>query len=249
MFPASTSTEHGESLMTQIPLANLAESATDISSPPQDEPAVPVKKIWALFFGSLAWIPLFFVLGWFDTATELIPRHVGIDQACLVIAPVLGLLAGALGIYLTKKLTIRQRIVLPLLIMSEVSLGAFVVANRASSIVEGWLDFPHGKTHTRQGLIRISRAYQTHGKNSSQYIQTMPIWSNLEIAPEDFLFMQNNRRPGDDGRNPDNISSRGYFCAKVTVEESAKAIRILHAGSQKLPQGTVMVCPVPGRVP
>jgi len=52
--------------------------------------------------------------------------------------------------------------------------------------------------------------------------------------------MQNNRRPGDDGRNPNEISSLDYFCAKVTIEQSDKALRILHAGSGKLPQGTVI---------
>ena len=116
-----------------------------------------------------------------------------------------------------------------------------------ASIVEGWVDFPKGKSHTHQALFLISRAYQTHGKGSSQYIQTMPIWSNLEIAREDFTFMRSHRSPDDDGNNPDEISSRGYFCAKVTIEQSDNALRILHSGSQKLPQGTVILCPVPTR--
>jgi len=114
--------------------------------------------------------------------------------------------------------------------------------------MEGWLDFPSGKSHTRQVLFVISRAYQTHGKGSSQYIQTMPIWSNLEITREDFAFMRNHR-PGDDGQNADEISSRGYFCAKVTIEQTDKALRILHSGSQKLPQGAVILCPIPTRLP
>jgi hypothetical protein len=54
--------------------------------------------------------------------------------------------------------------------------------------------------------------------------------------------MRNNRRPGDDGHNPDEISSRGYFCAKLTIEQSDKALRILHVGSQTLPVGTVIFC-------
>lgn len=61
--------------------------------------------------------------------------------------------------------------------------------------------------------------------------------------------MRSNRRPGDNGRKPDEISSRGYFCADVTIEQSDKALRILHAGSQTLPEGTVILCPVAARAP
>jgi hypothetical protein len=205
---------------------------------------VPVKSIWTLFFGSLSLIPLSRALGWFNTTTELIPTHERVDQACLAIAALCGLLACGTGIYLTRRLTIIQRIMLPLVIMLEAALGIFMVFNHTASIVEGWLDFPAGKTHTREALFQISRAYQTHGKGSSQYIQTMPVWSTLEITREDYAFMRNNRRPGNDGHNPDEISSGGYFCAKLTIEQSEKAIRILHSGSQKLPDGTVIFCPV-----
>ena len=226
--------------------------ARDESTMPQtlkNQHAVPVKSIWALFFGSLLLIPLSIALGWFDTTTELIPRHEKVDQACLAIAALCGLLAGGTGIFLTRRLTIIQRIMLPLVIVVETAIGIFMVANHAASIAEGWLDFPTGKTHTRQVLFQISRAYQTHGKDSSQYIQTMPVWANLEISREDYLFMRNHRRPGDDGHNPDEISSRGYFCAKLTIEQSDKATRILHTGSQKLPGGAVIFCPVVTHVP
>jgi hypothetical protein len=211
---------------------------------PTSEQAVPVKSIWILFFGSLSLIPLSMALGWFDTTTELVPTHEKVDQACLAIAALCGLLVCGTGIYLTRRLAMIQRIMLPLVLMLEAAIGVFMVANHTASIVEGRLDFPTGETHTRQVLFQISRAYQTHGKGRSQYIQTMPIWSNLEITHEDFVFMQNNRRPRDDGHNPDEISSRGYFCAKVTIEQSDHALRILHAGSRKLPESTVILCPV-----
>jgi hypothetical protein len=61
--------------------------------------------------------------------------------------------------------------------------------------------------------------------------------------------MRNHRPPHDDGKRFDEISSQGYFCARVTVEQSDAALRILHAGSQKLPQGTVILCPVPNQLP
>lgn len=211
--------------------------------------AAPVKSIWALFFGSLSLIPISMALGWFDTATELVPTHAKVDEACFAIAAACGLLAAGVAIYLTRKLTTIQRIMLPLVIMFEAAIGVFLTTNHAASITEGWLDFPADRIHTRQVLFPISRAYQTHGKGSSQYIQTMPIWSNLEITREDFTFMQNNRRPGDNGHNPDEISSRGYFCAKVTIEQTDRSLRILHAGSRKLPEGTVTLCPVSASSP
>jgi hypothetical protein len=213
----------------------------------QQTAPVKVKMIWTLFFGSLSLIPISIVLGWFDTTTELIPTHEIVAQGCFAIAALCGLLASGTAMYLTRKLSIIQRVILPLVIMFEVAIGIFMVAWHTSSLIEGSLDFPAGKTHTRQVLFLISRAYQTHGKGSSQYIQTMPIWSNLEITREDFLFMQNNRRPGDDGHNRDEISSQGYFCAKATIEQSDKALRILHSGSQKLPKGTIVLCPVLNR--
>lgn len=196
-----------------------------------------------LFFGILALLPLSFAVGWFDTATELLPAHDSVDQFCMVFAIACGVLAGAAAIYLTRSLKWVQRIMLPLVILFEAVIGTFLVTSHITNIVEGYLDFPAGSTHTRQALFFINRAYQTHGKGASQYIQTTPIWSNLEITKEDFAFMQSHRRPGDDGHNPDEISSRGYFCARVTIQESGHALRILHAGSQKLPSGTVLVCP------
>ena len=216
---------------------------------PTNQQAAPVKGIWALFFGSLSLIPLSLILGRFDTTTELVPTHDNVAQACFAVAAACGLFACGMGIFLTRKLAVIQRIMLPLVFMFVTAIGVFLVADHTWSMVEGRLDFPAGGTHTRQVLFQISRAYQTHGKGTRQYIQTMPIWSNLEITSEDFAFMQNNRRPGDDGPSSNEISSRGYFCAKVTTEESNNAIRILHAGSQKLPLGTVVICPLGPRVP
>ena len=208
-----------------------------------NQETVSTKGIWALFFGSLSLIPISLGLEVFDTATELVPTHEEIEATCFAIAAVVGLLACVGAIYLSKHLNNRQRVVLPLVIMLEAALGVFLVADHTASIVEGWVDFPANRTHTRQVLIQISRAYQTQGKGSTQYIQTMPVWSNLEITPEDFAFMRNNRRPGDDGHSPDEISSHGYFCADVMIEQSDHAIRILNAGSHKLPKGTVIRCP------
>jgi hypothetical protein len=65
----------------------------------------------------------------------------------------------------------------------------------------------------------------------------------MEVTESDYQFMLSHRRPGDTLHNPDEISSKGHFCAKVTLQESDRALRVLHAGSRKLPPGTVIFCP------
>jgi hypothetical protein len=115
----------------------------------------------------------------------------------------------------------------------------------AAEILEGRIDFPPSNTRTYENeLLLISRAYATHGKGRSWNIQTMPIWSNINITESDYNFMRAHRAPYDHGTNPDEITSNGYFCAKVTIQKAGEAIRVMHAGRWKLPAGTVIRCPV-----
>jgi hypothetical protein len=199
--------------------------------------------VYGLFFGSFSLVLLSVVVGLFDTTTELVPAHEKIQQFLLVFAGLCGLMTCGAGVYFTRGLKISQRIVLPLVFLFETAIGVFLMGGHLASIAEGWIDFPAGRTHTEVVPMQISRAYETHGKGSSQYIQTMPIWSTLEITRADFVFMRDHRRSEDDVKDTDEIKSRGYFCAMVTVEWTDKAVRILHAGSDKLPAGTVVVCP------
>lgn len=43
-------------------------------------------------------------------------------------------------------------------------------------------------------------------------------------------------------KEPSNVPSRSYFCAKVTMQQSGEALRVLHAGKQALASGSVHVC-------
>lgn len=199
--------------------------------------------LWTLYIVSLALTLLAKALGWFDRTTLLAPNHAHIDQACMALAGLGGAVFCALAIYSTRRLSIVQRIVLPLLLLLLASIGVFMVAEQCASLLVSRMDFPAGKTRTRTVLLMIERAYRTHGKSSSQYIQTTPIWSNLEIAPQDFAYMQQHRGPADDGRNPNEIVSKSYFCARVNIEETDKAVRILNAGSHPLPAGSILPCP------
>ena len=66
----------------------------------------------------------------------------------------------------------------------------------------------------------------------------MPIWSNIDITQSDYNFMLGHRSPDDNGRDEDEIRSNGYFCAKATLQQPGEALRVLHAGTYKLPQGS-----------
>ena len=195
---------------------------------------------WLVGIGCL-WV-LYLVLGWFDNTTELSPSHDGVLLACFAIAGVSGLASGIVGTRNSKNMTVWRRAALVFGLSMLGFLSVAMVSIRTATIVEGLIDFPPDKTKTYTTLILISRAYQTHGKGRSWNIQTTPIWSDLEITKEDYEFMRTHRRIGDNTTDPDEISSKGYFCAHVRIQQSGNALRVLHAGSLKLPKGSVVIC-------
>jgi hypothetical protein len=201
------------------------------------------KSILGLFIAIGSLVLLYIVLGWFDNTTELSPDHDHVLQACFAIAGLSGLAAGIVGIRKSKGITFWRRAPLALGLSLLGFLSVFLASGRTASIVEGLIDFPPGKTRSYTTLLLISRAYQTHGKGRSWNIQTTPIWSNLDITGDDYEFMLTHRRAEDNTRDPDEISSNGYFCAQVTIQQSGNALRVLHAGSHKLPKGSVVICP------
>jgi hypothetical protein len=201
------------------------------------------KAILVCLIGLLVLVFLSVLLGWLDNTTELTSSHDNVLDVCFAIAGFCGLASGVGAIHLSKSLHLWRRIPISFSLMLLGFISVFLISSRAANIVEGWLDFPPSKTRSYPALLLISRAYQTHGKGRSWNIQTTPIWSNLDITEYDYQFMLKHRRPGDDGRNPDEISSKSFFCAQVTIQQSGNALRVMHAGNEKLPQGTVIVCP------
>lgn len=195
------------------------------------------------FVGGAVCLLLVQLLGWFDDATELTPDHAGVLRACLAVAGLGGLLAIDLAIRKFREMTVVRRALLALLLGAMGFILVVGASTYCAEIIEGWIDFPPGKTTSYPALLSISRAYQTHGKGRSWNIQTTPIWSNLDITEDDYDFMLAHRRPGDEHGNPDEISSEGYFCAQVTMQRSGDALRVMHAGTHALPSGTVIVCP------
>jgi len=196
------------------------------------------------WFGSLVGLCILgWAIGWLDHSTELTPDHsdalnVGLIVACIAaLVSVFVIFFQSCGPVISR--FILSFIAAPLL----AALGVFMVAGEAAKIVEVSRDFPSGSSRTFDGILLLSRAYQTHGKGRSWNIQTMPIWSNLDITEADYDFMLKHRRP-DDRRadDDDEIASEGYFCAKVKLQSAGSAIRVLNAGTYKLPSGTVGIC-------
>jgi len=188
----------------------------------------------SLFFGFLSWL---------DDTTELWPRHTTSIAACFLLAGFVALAVATTAVLRSSKLTAWQRIRITLVVTLLSFIGVTLFSLRMADIIHGWIDFPAQKTQTFQSLLQISRADGTPGTNSSDHIQTTPIWSHMKITHDDYVFMQTNRWPGDAAKDPYEISSKGYFCAKVTMQRSGDALRVLHAGGRTLPSGTVIICP------
>jgi hypothetical protein len=203
------------------------------------------KGVLGWFIGAGILMLLYVVLGWFDNTTELVPTHENVDAVTFCVAGITGVVFCGAAIYLSKRWTLWRRIGFALAFLLLGTLLGFMASYRIATIVEGLVDFPPAKTRSYPALLLISRAYQTHGKGESWNIQTTPIWSNMDITKEDYNFMLAHRRSGDESKNSDEISSKGYFCAQVTIEQSGNALRVMNAGSHKLPKGTVIECPAP----
>lgn len=213
------------------------------SVPSEREKSATGKGVLGWFIGSGILMLLYVTLGWFDNTTELVPAHPNVDTATFYIAGIAGIIFAGAAIYFSKTWALWRRVGSALAFLLLGTLLGFMVSYRTANIVEGLIDFPPAKTRSFPAILLISRAYQTHGKGESWNIQTTPIWSNLDITKDDYNFMLAHRRPGDQSQNPDEISSKGFFCAQVTVEQSGNALRVMNAGSHKLPKGTVIECP------
>ena len=201
------------------------------------------KGILSCFLGVGVLMLLSLIVGLFDNTTELSPDHDSVLHACFAIAGLSGLAFGAVAIRDSKGIPVWRRASLAFVLSFLGFLSVFLASSRTANIVEGLIDFPPGETKSYTKLLSISRAYQTRGKGRSWHMQTTPMWSDLEITEDDYEFMLTHQRAGDNTRNPDEIPSRGYFCAEVTLQQAGNALRVMHAGSQKLPRGSVVICP------
>lgn len=208
-----------------------------------DQPASGKMNVTAFgwwWIGGIALIVIAsFVTGWCRDATELTPSHGDFSIPA-------GLVAGVLTLIVvfsqSSQANLLRRFSTALVIAFMATGSTFYLIYTVTDLLNMRADFPPDRMRTYQDFVQIRRAYQTHGKGTHSHIQTMPYWSDLDIDEQDFDFMRAHRRPGDPGTDRDEISSRGYFCAHVTMQQSGKALRILHTRGD-LPVGTVVICP------
>jgi hypothetical protein len=182
-------------------------------------------------------------LGRFDTTTELTPDHSDILEYCFWIAGLVAVVSMAVCFFQSKG-ALPSRILLSLLCFGLLGgLSTVLLLSTVANIIENRWDFPPERTRTFGALLPIERAYRMDSRTGSSWIiQPAPIWSNIDISHDDYRFMLARTGAANARKEPSNVSSQSYFCAKVTMQQSGEALRVLHAGSQALPSGSVRVC-------
>jgi hypothetical protein len=188
---------------------------------------------------------LAFLLDWFDSTTELAPAHDGIATVSLVVAALSCLASAVIGFRVRRTRSVVGRLFRAAWYALLGFLAAYFALIGTATIVVGWGDFPAGGTRSSQRLIAIARAYHYTGSKGRQSwkVDTRSFDATFNITRDDYGFMLAHRLPDDDASEPDAIASNGFFCARVTVEQAGDALRVMHAGSYKLPQGTIILCP------
>lgn len=208
------------------------------------QPSVKLTKAawWWLGVLGLAMLSVW-PLGRFDDATELTPDHTDVLDYCFWLAGAVALLS-ALVCFFQSSGRLFSRLFLSFFCFALLGgLSSLLVTSTIANIIENRRDFPPGETRTYWTLLPIQRAYRTDSRTGSSWIiQPAPIWSNIDIAHSDYRFMLTRSRSAIGGSEPSSLPSRSYFCARVLMQKSGEALRVLHAGKQALPPGTVGVC-------
>lgn len=182
-------------------------------------------------------------LGWFDTATELTPDHSDVLEYSFWLAGVVAIISMAVCFFQSSG-RLSSRIVLSLLCFGLLGgLATVLLLGTAANIIENRRDFPVGSTRAFGALLPIEQAYRMDSRTGSSWIiQPAPIWSNIDISHADYSFMLARTGTANARKEPSDVPSRSYFCAKVTMQQSGEALRVLHAGTQALPPGSVGIC-------
>lgn len=187
------------------------------------------------------------LVGHFNTSTLLSPDYDNVLEACFIAAGVVAVLSGIVG-YLQSTGTTAGRIVAAVMMFGLVgALGTGMLTMNVAELVLGKHYFPPGRTETFQALLPIGRAYRAESRTGDSWvIQPTPLWSNIDITESDYDFMVTGKRVIDVREvhdEPGDVTSHGTYCATVTLQRAGDALRVLHAGNQTLPDGSVVRCP------
>ncbi|CAN5652955.1 hypothetical protein BH10PSE14_BH10PSE14_01710 [soil metagenome] len=181
----------------------------------------------------------------FDSTTELAPAHEGITTFCLIAATLLCLASAVIGFRVRRTRSVVGRLFRGAWYALLGFLAVYFSLLGCATIVAGWSDFPARRTLSSSRLIAIASASHRVGSRGGESwsVRALSFDATFNITRDDYGFMLAHRRPDDDASEPDAIASNGYFCARVTVEQAGDALRVMHAGSHKLPQGSIILCP------
>lgn len=193
--------------------------------------------LWVLLFGG--WL-----LSRFDNATLLSPDEEGALRDCFIIAGIATVVSAFVGCSQSKG-SVASRVTAAVLVFGGSSaLSTVMLTATFTDIALGKRYFPPEKTETFEALLPIGRAYCGESRTGYSWtIQPTPLWTNIDITKSDYDFMVAGRRVDDVPDEPEDVPSHGTFCAKVTMQRSGDALRVLHAGWYTLPQGSVVRCP------
>lgn len=180
-------------------------------------------------------------VGWFDNATELTPDHSDILGYCFGAAGILALVSGIV-VFIQSRGAKAPRMILAIVVALASGICGVLLSSTIANIIENRIDFPAGKTRTFRALLPIGRAYRMDSRMGSSWIIQPVIWTNIDITQSDYRYMLSRRGWDGRGSEPKSVSSGGYFCAKVLVQQSVDALRVLHAGRLTLPAGTIGIC-------
>lgn len=208
------------------------------------QPSVRLTKCAWWWLGALGFAMLsVWPLGHFDNTTELTPNHTDVLEYCFWFASAVAFTSAFVGFFQSSGKLVSRLLMSVFCFALLGGLSSLLTTSTIANIIENRLDFPKAKTVTYQSLVPIHRAYRSDSRTGSSWtIQPEPIWSNIDIAHLDYKFMLEKLGAGYEGAEPSSLSSRGYFCAKVIMQRSGEALRVLHAGTQALPRGSVGVC-------
>lgn len=208
------------------------------------QPKVVLTRVAWWWLGALA-LALVSVwpLGHFDNATELTPDHSDTLAYCFWAAGIVAV-SSALVCFSQSKGSLASRVLMSTLVFGGLGgLATLLLLSTIANIIHNHRDFPPETTQTYWALLPIERAYRADFRTGSSWIiQPAPIWSNIDISHSDYSLMLGRPASGGERSEPSSVSSRSHFCAKVEMQQSGDALRVLQAGTQKLPPGTVGVC-------
>jgi len=184
------------------------------------------------------------VLSRFNTATTLVPLR----SDAIGMAIIISLLIAALSIFVGLHET--RGSLLDKIWGGVIGFGLsgffapFLLLGQLADLYYARIDFPPDKVRTFNALLPIGRTWHSKPRRSPEsfIIQPSPLWSNIDIAREDWNFMLAELKL-DNGPKRDDIPSNGHFCARVLMQQAGSALRVLNAGSNALPKGSIIVCP------